>query len=166
MAFSKKKLLAAFDFPFRVEVRAAEFRPLGLIRHLDLKKLRRGSHRIEIGFSEGRCCRNPVYALIRNGMVTGIEVEHCKESKKVESKQIWALVSRAYKELGRGPGKKWKPVPVEQFLASPESAARIVISWGNWCIQVCWTNGNLMTCVQCCAWPPNCRIDTIFIGDL
>jgi hypothetical protein len=156
----------SFDFPFRVEAKVAEFRPLDGLRHVNVEKLQKGSHRVEIGFAEGGCCRKLVRAVVRNGMVTGIEVEPCKESKQASSTQVRALAERAHKALGRNPKAAWKPVPVKQFFASPASVARITVSWGGWCIQACWTVGNVMHCVRCCLRTFSCTYDTIYTGTL
>jgi hypothetical protein len=164
----RRELLARFEYPFRVEVRAAEFEPLGQISLFDRKKLGSGKHRIEIGSSAGGCCRRRVFALVQRGMVTGLDIESCRERQTKLSKETQGLVKAAYKRSRRKASSKWKPVPVRDFFASPAAARSIVISWGGWCIQVCWTSGTdgVMTCLQCCAWPPNCRIDTIYTGPL
>ncbi len=163
---SSGPLVKAFDFPFRVEAKVTEFRPLEGLRQLDLEKLVKGDHRVEIGFGEGGCCRKVVRAVVKNGMVTRIEVEPCKESKQVSSKEVRALAARVHKALGRDPKARWKAVPVQQFFSSSASVARLVISWGGWCVQGCWTVGNVMHCLHCCAWPPSCGIDTIYVGTL
>jgi hypothetical protein len=166
MRQSSAPSMRAFDFPFRVEAKTSEFRPLDTLRHVDVDKLKKGTHRVEIGFSEAGCCRKLVRAVVKNGMVTGIEVEPCKESKQASSKQVRALAARVSKALGRNPRAKWKAVPVHQFFSSPANVARLTISWGGWCVQGCWTVGNVMHCLYCCAWPPSCRIDSIFVGTL
>jgi hypothetical protein len=164
----QKPLLRAFEHPLRVEVRAAEFEPLALLSYVDVAKLGKGTHTVEIGFADGGCCRSTVSAIVKNGMVTGLKVEPCKESKNAISKEARRLVDEAYKRIGRTARQKWTSVPVSEFFASPAAARKIVITWVGWCIQVCWTSGTdgVMTCVRCCLIPPRCSISTISTGPL
>src|SRR3954468_6996896 len=74
--------LATFRVPMKVEIRQPEFERLASLSALDVKRLSKGNHKVEIGFLSGGCCRNLVRAVIRNGMVIGFETEACKETAK------------------------------------------------------------------------------------
>jgi hypothetical protein len=153
MAKSNKGPVKKFDFPVQVEVRPAKFTPLAVLRYVDPDKLNRGSHNIEIGYSEGGCCRNSVYAVIKNGMVSAIEVEPCKDKPEIRSKEFRALVAQAFKAVGGGQDK-WKPMPVRQFFSSTnilqEIGGRflcIVIDSGGRLYSCCLIRGNWPFCI-------------------
>src|SRR6476659_2399754 len=64
------KPLATLTVPMKVEIRQPEFEPLSSLKALDMQRLSKGSHKVEVGFLKGGCCRNLVWAVIRDGMVT------------------------------------------------------------------------------------------------
>jgi hypothetical protein len=167
MAAAKKaKVLATFKHPMQIEVREAKFEPLESASLLDHARLRRGNHRVEIGFAEGGCCKRAVTAIVKNGMVTDIEIADCEGSKKPPSKEMLGVIQAARKQIGMPAPAAWKPVPVERFFDTADRPGDIVISWGNWCVQICITWGGSMRCYYCCAWPPHCGSDTIATGPL
>ena len=49
----KSKVLKTFNYPVKVEVQGSVFEPLASIVMLDLTRLNKGSHKIEIGFAKG-----------------------------------------------------------------------------------------------------------------
>ena len=75
----------SFTIPLKVEIRRPKFKPLASLAALDVKRFDKGSHKIEVGFVMGGCCPQLVRAVIRNGIVTGFEVEPCKEAIKAAS---------------------------------------------------------------------------------
>lgn len=152
MTKSTEGPVKTFDFPCRVEVRRARFIPLAVLRYVDPDKLSRGAHKVEVGYSEGGCCRSSVYALIRNGVVTGIEVEPCKERRKIRSKEFLALVARAFKVIGAG-RDKWKPIPVKEFF-SP-GVILMEIGGRSWCIVIKW-GGRKYSCCLISGPGPHC----------
>ena len=162
----KPKVLKTFEYPVKVEVRESVFEPLASITMLDLSRLTKGNHKIEIGFAKGGCCQRSVCAVIKKGMVTNVEFGVCQGCEKPVSKELLALIQAARRELRMPAPSKWRPIPVAEFLKSPAQMSEIVISWGNWCIQFCITLGDVMYCYYCCAWPPKCGRDTIFTGPL
>ena len=160
--------LATFKYPFTVEVRAAEFRAHPLLSMVDRTKLSNGNHKVEIGSAHGGCCPRRVFATVRKGMVIGLDVEPCKDGGRL-SKHALAVVREAYKRARRTSARRWKPIPVRDFFTSTATVQRLVISWGGWCVQVCWDSGTdrTMTCVRCCislSTLLSCTIDTIFTG--
>ena len=161
----KEKPLAAFDYPVRVEVRKVKFRPHASVALLDLARLQKGSHKIDVGFAEGGCCAHLVTAVVKNGMVTDIEIEGCKRTGKTNSKQTLALVEAARRAINVTRSSPWQPVPVAEFFASASQMSKIIISWGDWCITICWDFGAIH-CLTCCLWPIGCDLDPIYEGPL
>jgi hypothetical protein len=159
----KAKVLAAFKHPMRIEVRATKFKPLASVAMLDLSRLRKGSHKIEIGSAEGGRCKRLVSAVIKNGMVTNIEIEDCGGSEKPVTKEMLALVEAARREVGMRASSKWQAIPVADFFQSTARMSDIIISWGGWCIQICVHWGDALWCLYCCLdWPlPHCSVDVI-----
>jgi hypothetical protein len=162
----KAKVLAAFKYPMQIEVREAKFRPLASVAMLDLSRLRKGRHKIEIGFAEGGCCERSVSAVINNGVVANIEIEDCEGSKKPVTKEMLALIQAARREIGMPAPSTWHPIPVAQFFHSPARMGKIIIGWGNWCIQICIPLDHWTRCYYCCLWPARCGEDTIYTGPL
>src|SRR5690242_10372026 len=110
---SRTGLLTTLEYPYpvKVEVRAAEFEQYSSLRYLDMSKLSKGNHKIEVGLVKGGCCGLRAFAVVRAGMVVAVEVEPCPESKKPLSKNDRALVAAAYKKIGGRP-PKWVPASV------------------------------------------------------
>lgn len=160
------KVLATFKYPMEVEIRESEFKPLASITLLDLSRLSKGTHKIEVGFATGGCCQKAVFAIIKKGMVTDIEFEMCEESDTPVTKELLTLIQTARRKMGMRTPAKWVAIPVTEFFESPAQMSRIIISARNWCIQICITIGTTMTCYFCCAWPPRCGSDTIYTGPL
>ena len=163
---NKARVLTAFKYPMQIEAREAKFKPLASVAMLDLSRLRKGSHKTEIGFAEGGCCKRSVSAVIKNGMVTNIEIEDCEGSKKPVTKEMLALIKAARREIGMPAPSTWQPIPVAEFFKSSARMSELVISWGNWCIQICIHWGDALHCFYCCLFPPRCGEDTIFTGPL
>jgi hypothetical protein len=162
MAKSAKKprVLARVTVPATVEIRQPEFERLSSLAALDLKRLSKGNHKIEIGFVKGGCCRNLVRAVIRDGLVVGCEAEPCKESRQGTPPELMKAFSQAHAKLTRG--KKWKPIPVAELVRSSAAMEGLII-WGGGCILICaWGY-----CFMCCWWPrPHCFIPDIYTGPL
>lgn len=162
MAKSSKKprVLAAFTVPMKVEIREPEFEPLTSLAALDLARLSKGNHKIEIGFVRGGCCRNLVRAVIKNGMVMGCEVEPCKDSGKPAPRNMLDLLARARKEIKAD--RKWQPIPVGDLVKSSEKMMNLIIIGGG-CILICFWGW----CIMCCWYPrPHCFIPDITTGPL
>jgi hypothetical protein len=165
MAKSPKKprVLAKLSLPMKVEIRAPEFEPLASLAVLDLEQLKKGNHKIEIGFIKGGCCRKLVRALIKDGMVTGCEVEPCKESGK-EGKvppELLAVLDKARKKVAGG--KKWEPIPVSELVSMSARVRDLIIIIGGGCIFICVFD----FCFMCCWKPtPHCFISDIIVGPL
>lgn len=155
---AKKSASVKFTHAVTVEARRPRFEPLGSLGSLDLEKLSKGSHKIEVGFFAGGCCSKLVRAVVKNGVVTGVEIEPCKDSKK-PTKELAAILDAAAKALP-GAGKKWEPVPLRMFVGN--AAGLIDINGG--CIQICIFNHCLTCCFSWDGW--GCTTDIISIGPL
>jgi hypothetical protein len=158
----KQRVLASFTVPMKVEIRQPEFEPLKSLAALDVERLSRGNHKIEIGFIKGGCCPHLVRAVIKNGMVTGCEVEPCKEdSRKAPPPELLALLEKARKKIQAG--RKWQPIPVRELVTSSARMLDLIVIVGGGCIFICiWGH-----CIMCCWWPrPHCFIPDIVVGPL
>jgi hypothetical protein len=112
------------------------------VAYLDVEKLRKGSHTIELGTYEG--CDSPITATVRDGMVTGIGAG-CDGSVEMP-RALAAKLDEARKELGGG---EWQDIPIEKIVNS----ARIVIDIfpdGEGCFEICIGTGGLSNCWICC----------------
>jgi hypothetical protein len=149
---SRGGLLATLDYPVRVEIRAAEFEPLSLLPYLDVSKLSKGNHKIEVGLVKGGCCGRKAFAIVKAGIVVAVKVEPCLESKKPLSKEDSALVAAAYQKVGRS-SPKWAPVSVADFFGKSDVAERLIISVIGNCLNICWgdaTPESPRKCIVCC----------------
>jgi hypothetical protein len=158
---SRTRSLATLEYPVKVEIRAAEFEPYSALPYLDVSKLSKGSHKIEVGFVKGGCCGLKAFAMVKAGMVVAVKIEPCPESKKPLSKNLRALVDAAFKKSGARP-PKWVPVSVEDFFGKPAVSERLSGSIGGGCIEICWGDGTLespKTCVDACITDDGIVID-------
>jgi hypothetical protein len=158
---SKSKAAAEFSATVKVQVWLQEFEPLASLKSLDFKRLSKGNHKIEIGFVKGGCCRNLVHAIVKDGMVTGCEIEGCKGfPKTAPPRELLAVIDKARKKAAHG--RKWKPIPVAQLVSSNARIHDLIIIGGG-CILICiWGY-----CLMCCWYPrPHCFIPDIITGPL
>jgi len=155
-------VLARFTAPMRVEVREPEFEPLSSLKALDTERLRRGKHKIEIGFVKGGCCRSLVRAIVKNGLVTGCEIEPCEEvQEKPVPPELRAALAKARKKVLAG--RRWKPIPVAELVRSSARMIDLLIIVGGGCIFICIFDH----CIMCCWFPwPHCFIPIIATGPL
>jgi hypothetical protein len=159
----KSRVLAEISVPVKVEIREPDFEPLASLGALDLKRLQKGKHKIEIGFIKGGCCRKLVRAVIKDGMVTGCEVEPCKESGKAGKTPPELLVVLAEARKKVTGGKKWKPIPVAELVTSNAIMRDLIIIVGDGCIYMCIFG----FCFLCCMDPtPHCFVSDIIVGPL
>lgn len=146
----KPKLVVKFKQTVNVEIIVPTFVPLATVKLLDVQKLSKGSHTIEVGFLEGGCCPKLVRAVIRNGMVARFDVEPCDDTTRLipreMSPDIAAIVVKAKKMVRK---HEWKPVPVGQFVDNitrdgeyppriGTGAGCFYICLGHYCLFCCW----------------------------
>ena len=160
MAKKKSGASVKFQYQIPIEARLPEFQPLASVASLDLARLAKGTHKIEVGFFKGGCCSKLVRANVKNGTVTGIEVEPCKDTKKPPP-ELKALLAEATRRLLPDRPPKFRPTPLPAFVAR----LRDLITINGNCIQICWWGH----CLTCC-WSDDggfgCTTDPIFIGPL
>ena len=139
----RSKASITFTHPLTVEVRPTEFEPLASLRSVDVDRLSRGNHKVEIGVVKGGCCNKLVRATVRNGMVTGFDVERCKDTKRA-SPELLRLMKEATRRVAPDGGTRFQPVPVGDFF---ESAAMGLTIGVTTCITICIFG----TCYHCCS---------------
>jgi hypothetical protein len=64
---TRTTLLATLEYPVKVEIHAAEFEPYSSLEHLDVSKLSKGNHKVEVGLVKGGCCGLKAFAMIEAG---------------------------------------------------------------------------------------------------
>jgi len=139
----------SFTIPVKVEIRRPKFKPLASLAALDVKRFDKGSHKIEVGFVMGGCCPQLVRAVIRNGMVTGFEVEPCKGAiKRPPPPELLALIKQARTRVQRGTSG-WKPVPVAEFVRTSPTTLGLIIIVELGCFMICCFG----YCLMCCDFP-------------
>lgn len=131
-----------------IEVTPLPFVAFDSVRSLDLEALARAkSARIEVGYYETGCCRRLVRARVRNGRVTALEIEPCKERATL-TPAMRKIVEAAYREAQRRSGRASRsgglslPVPVQQL---PQTLARLKF-WFWVCVKICCFGH----CIECC----------------
>jgi hypothetical protein len=147
----KPQAAAAFKHPVTVEAIVPTFVPLASLATQDVQKLSKGRHKIEIGFIEGGYCPKMVHAVIRNGMVTSLEVDPCEHSIRVLPKEMSKEISEVFAEARRRVEQvPWEPVPVAELIDSMarESSYPTRIGWGAGCIYICVWHYCLFCCVR------------------
>src|ERR1700758_5242882 len=122
-------LLATLDYayPLKVEIHRPEVEIYSSLAYLDVSKLSRGNHRVEVGNVKGGCCGKKAIAIVKAGKVTGIKFEPCRESKKRPlSRADRGVVDAAFKKIGKLK-PNWKPVAVQEFFGDSAVAERLII---------------------------------------
>jgi len=139
--------LLAFDHPIRVTVRETKFKWLDSARHLDIASLGKAPRaEVEVGEVETECCQHLVRAVIRNGMVTGLDMEPIsKEARTPVSPELRKLLEVVKRKLqARRPPRPRFPMPVPKFFAADmDGGTSITVIT---CIQICV----LGWCIACC----------------
>jgi hypothetical protein len=154
MAKAGKHATPSFSFAhaIKIEVHIPKLEPLASLKSLDFDRLSKGSHKIEVGFISGGCCPKLVRAVVRNGMVTKLEVEPCKDARPLTPGMAAIAKEVRRQVLARGEGK-WQPIPLAKFAAQP-----VVQIPGAW--RWCWFD----VCIICGEF--GCFVEDIFHGPL
>jgi hypothetical protein len=151
---SKPRTLLTFNHPTKVVVHESKFKLLDSVRHLDLRSLEKSARaEVELGEVETECCHHLVRAIIRKGLVTGLQVEAISKEARApmtpELRKLLDVVKRKLKARKR-PGLRF-PLPVAKFFAtdvadiSVTTITCIQICFLGWCIACCF-NGDLTFC--------------------
>jgi hypothetical protein len=138
----KSKPFLTFKHSVDMQVYLPEFERLGSLKFLDYRRYEKGTHKVEVGFLAGGCSRRLVRAIVNKGMVTGFEVEPCKESRPA-TPAMNAILKKAYKLILAKTGK-WQPIPVSEI--AKVSAIEIFPPIG--CFRVC--EASAVFCYTCC----------------
>ncbi len=151
---SKPRTLLTFNHPTKVMVRESKFALLDSVRHLDLQSLETAARaEVELAEVKTECCHHLVRAVIRKGMVTGLQVEPIsKEAQTPMTPELRKLVDTARRKLrARNPKGPKFPLPVGRFFAadmadiSVTTITCIQICVFGWCIACCF-NGDIAFC--------------------
>jgi hypothetical protein len=156
----KSKPFLTFKHTADVQVYLPEFEPLESLKFLNHRLYEKGTHRVEIGFLLGGCCRKLVRAIVTKGMVTGFEVEPCRESKAA-SATMTAMLKEAHQRIIAKAGK-WQPIALSEIAKA--SVIDLLPSIG--CFRVCDNAGDF--CYTCCfgLYGFRCTLETVFNGPL
>ncbi len=161
MAKPRKAAEPTFTLKYTTQVNVAipKFQLLSSVKYLDAETLSHASKvKIEVGFFKTPCCERQVRAVIEGGMVTSLELEPCSELTPA-SADLLAFVSAALKRARRSASRKWKPIPIRQFLARPEQINEIETN----CIEFT-IFGRTIFCCQTGSGPISCvRIEPIIL---
>ena len=149
MAQSAKKSrpVATFKHPVTVEVYRSEFEVFASVRHLDTAKLARAaSAEVEVGCIKNSCCPQMVRAVIKKGLVTGLAIDSCPESKQERpSAEIVRLLNLAQRRASK-PGNRPPrfPIPVATFMRQAATISSDTITLT--CVSICIHGA----CILCC----------------
>ncbi len=146
---NRGKLVTAFRYPVRVEVRRPKFERSVSLTHIDVAKLGRAARaEFEVGHFELGCCRKPVLAVVRRGLVTALRVETCALCKPVRlTPELQTMLNAAGRRIGRHRDGPFRPMPVAQFIGKSR-VAETIIEEG--CHEFCITVWGHEVCVVCC----------------
>jgi hypothetical protein len=149
MAQSAKKSrpVATFKHPVTVEVYRPEFEVFASVKHLDAAKLARAaSAEVEVGSIKNSCCPQMVRAVIKKGLVTGLAIDSCPESKlERPSAEIVRLLNLAQRRASK-PGSRPPrfPIPVATFMRQAATISTDTITLT--CVSICIHGA----CILCC----------------
>lgn len=132
----KARLLSKFKHPLEFEVIAPTFEPLASLKFLDISKLTKGKHKLEIGWLKGGCCPKKVHAIISKGMIQDLRVEPCDEAEKAPPREFAGLFAAARASI-KTP-EPFKPIPVQE----------IAMIWDGYPSR--WGTG--AGCIYICVW--------------
>jgi hypothetical protein len=143
---SKARTLLTFNHPTKVTVRESKFELLDSVRHLDLRSLEKAARAdVELGEVKTECCHHLVRAVIRKGMVTGLQIEPISKEARTpitpELRKLLGVVKRKL-EARRRPGVRF-PLAVAKFFGTDIAAISVTTII---CVQICM----FRWCSSCC----------------
>lgn len=147
---NRGELVTTLRYPVRVEVRRPRFERSTSLAYVDAARVTRAARaEFEVGHFETHGCRQPVLAVVRRGMVTGLRVEGCTPHTPSRlTPELQRMLNAAQRRTGRRRGKPFRPVPVAEFLGK-SAIAQTVIEEG--CQEICIiTIFGYDICVICC----------------
>ena len=141
---ARSRSRTTFTLPVRFEVRQPAFHLLASLRQLDIDKLSRAaSARFEVGYFEVGDCRQLVRAVVRRGMVTGIEADPCPgDEQEQPSAELVRVLTAAGRRAGPGGPPVRFPIPVARFVSNAQALTiRKMV-----CYEICFFGW----CTYCC----------------
>jgi hypothetical protein len=126
MAKSNRGSAASFKLRYTSEltVRTPEFQVAQSLQYLDIESLSHASKaKVDVGSFKAPCCERRVHAVVERGMVAGLDMAPCSGTTAPPPEAV-AFVTAALKRAGRSSARKWKPIPVRDFLASVAERVR------------------------------------------
>jgi hypothetical protein len=138
-----------------LDVQPLEFQRFDTVHYLDPRHFASIEHaRIEIGQFKGECCHRIVYAVIKKGVVTALEMDPCAGGARL-SKELAELVKSITRKMRRDATGAKLPIPLDRFIETPDQI--VIETWT--CIRICvW--GVCVTCCQEGDWV-NCASDQL-----
>ena len=131
-------------------VRHPKFRLFKNVEYLDIAKLSKGSHIIELGQFQGSDCI--VTAEISDGMIKRINYPNCDGSTEIPPKFAGKLEA-ARRQLRNGQ-RTWEDIPVQQLTKSAAARAQVVIiiTTSEDCVEICYVDPSTgkQICMICC----------------
>jgi len=142
---NRGKLVTAFAYPTRVEVRRPKFERSASLAYIDAAKLSRAARaEFEVGHYDAERCRKTVLAIVRKGVVTALRVQGCAECEPVRlTPERQALLRLARRRIGGRRPERFRPMPVAQFVRRAAALRSIgechevcfITIWG---YDLCW----------------------------
>lgn len=150
------KLRQAVEFEFV----PAAFVPFQSLKTLDVGKLETARHAVvEFGQFESEFCKRTVRALIKDGQVTEIKLDDCKDANRKVTPAFAKLFARADAKLKRSrtPAPKL-PMPVTSVFLRRSAFGDVEIKTdvvnGQICCTVCINIFGTNICTFCCGTSP------------
>jgi len=138
-----------------LDVQPLEFHFFNAARHLNAHHFAAVEHaRIEIGHFKSDCCQRMVYAVVKKGVVTDLEMDPCTNGIKV-SNELAEVVRSFSRKVDRDSGGARLPMPLDRFVEIAPQL--VVVVWT--CIRIC-AFGYCVTCCQQGDWV-SCSADSV-----
>jgi len=141
-----------FTYKRSLTMRLPKFRLFKNIRYLDPIRLSKGSHTIELGRFDGCECDCTVKAEIKDGMITRIKHERCKNARPIPA-ELAKKMKAAHSELTKNSKREWEDIPVKAVIRGSSWARLIDIIIDGNCFMICWDDGRGEQCIMCCLEP-------------
>jgi len=152
MAAARKPRSISLRKALDIEVTPVPFVPFQSLRSLDLARLGRGRHVVELGQFEAGCCKRTARAVVSRGHVTDVSVDACSDGKAKASPELTKLMARARKKLKTSTSPRPRlPLPVARFFALNERGdIDIQLNIESICFRTCIDFFGTQICTICC----------------
>jgi len=152
MSAAKKPRSVSLRQALDIEVTPVAFVPFQSLRTLDLDRLGRGRHVVELGQFEADCCKRTARAVVKQGYVTEVTVDACSDGKVKGSPELAKLMARARKKLKASTSPRPRlPMPVARFFAlNDHGDIDIQLRIESICFRTCIDFFGTQICTVCC----------------